>query len=111
MLLEGHVPWLEPVGGAPFQVHASITGGDIVALLKSEAAGGEVDPPRRAFQFQIDADRSLIQHGDAGAAGLAEFRAGLFVAVHAAVAQPLHRSEEHTSELQSPMYLVCRLLL
>ena len=22
-----------------------------------------------------------------------------------------HRSEEHTSELQSPMYLVCRLLL
>src|ERR1017187_3051559 len=24
---------------------------------------------------------------------------------------PMHRSEEHTSELQSPMYLVCRLLL
>src|SRR5437879_7372547 len=24
---------------------------------------------------------------------------------------PLKRSEEHTSELQSPMYLVCRLLL
>src|ERR1017187_1939802 len=23
----------------------------------------------------------------------------------------VHRSEEHTSELQSPMYLVCRLLL
>src|ERR1017187_3351954 len=23
----------------------------------------------------------------------------------------LHRSEEHTSELQSPMYLVCRILL
>src|SRR5437762_5577011 len=26
-------------------------------------------------------------------------------------AQRFHRSEEHTSELQSPMYLVCRLLL
>src|ERR1017187_10909940 len=25
--------------------------------------------------------------------------------------QQRHRSEEHTSELQSPMYLVCRLLL
>src|SRR5437762_5563270 len=24
---------------------------------------------------------------------------------------PIERSEEHTSELQSPMYLVCRLLL
>src|SRR5215210_9252777 len=26
-------------------------------------------------------------------------------------ADPARRSEEHTSELQSPMYLVCRLLL
>src|SRR5437763_9988881 len=32
------------------------------------------------------------------------------VLVHAREAQFL-RSEEHTSELQSPMYLVCRLLL
>src|SRR5215210_9515254 len=32
---------------------------------------------------------------------------------HHPVGQPVHgqRSEEHTSELQSPMYLVCRLLL
>src|SRR5437763_7336310 len=30
---------------------------------------------------------------------------------HSAPRQALHRSEEHTSELQSPMYLVCRLLL
>src|ERR1017187_10986753 len=28
-----------------------------------------------------------------------------------ALANLEHRSEEHTSELQSPMYLVCRLLL
>src|SRR5437879_6897085 len=27
------------------------------------------------------------------------------------IARKKHRSEEHTSELQSPMYLVCRLLL
>src|SRR5437764_10762231 len=30
---------------------------------------------------------------------------------HAPVWAARHRSEEHTSELQSPMYLVCRLLL
>src|SRR5437764_3331838 len=30
---------------------------------------------------------------------------------HPAVLQEAARSEEHTSELQSPMYLVCRLLL
>src|SRR5437762_8277103 len=29
----------------------------------------------------------------------------------AAILSAAHRSEEHTSELQSPMYLVCRLLL
>src|SRR5437762_2283367 len=29
----------------------------------------------------------------------------------ASAGNPLTRSEEHTSELQSPMYLVCRLLL
>src|SRR5437762_7137873 len=27
------------------------------------------------------------------------------------ISRGTHRSEEHTSELQSPMYLVCRLLL
>src|SRR5437762_8444248 len=27
------------------------------------------------------------------------------------LSKPIRRSEEHTSELQSPMYLVCRLLL
>src|SRR5437763_5714622 len=32
-------------------------------------------------------------------------------AVLAVVLRIGHRSEEHTSELQSPMYLVCRLLL
>src|SRR5437762_10397743 len=34
-------------------------------------------------------------------------------AAHASIrcAKPRPRSEEHTSELQSPMYLVCRLLL
>src|SRR5437879_10681993 len=30
---------------------------------------------------------------------------------HAPLLSDLSRSEEHTSELQSPMYLVCRLLL
>src|SRR5437879_10444068 len=31
--------------------------------------------------------------------------------VHVPVTVEIGRSEEHTSELQSPMYLVCRLLL
>src|SRR5262245_65592528 len=41
----------------------------------------------------------------AGAAG------GLFDDVFYAIAKPLPRSEEHTSELQSLRHLVCRLLL
>src|SRR5437763_8207867 len=49
---------------------------------------------------------------------LLERRQGLEVVAHEDVHAPgreqlkaVHRSEEHTSELQSPMYLVCRLLL
>src|SRR3712207_7534401 len=38
-------------------------------------------------------------------------RAHLDAAHAVAVVHPLHRSEEHTSELQSRQYLVCRLLL
>src|SRR5437762_6273782 len=41
---------------------------------------------------------ALMAHGLVEATGRAHFRAN-------------PRSEEHTSELQSPMYLVCRLLL
>src|SRR5215210_9080277 len=36
---------------------------------------------------------------------------GTVAVVHAARRDTVLRSEEHTSELQSPMYLVCRLLL
>src|SRR5436189_643577 len=36
---------------------------------------------------------------------------GRRVEVRVSTSRATHRSEEHTSELQSPMYLVCRLLL
>src|SRR5437879_10418917 len=36
---------------------------------------------------------------------------GMLFSARQAVTQASQRSEEHTSELQSPMYLVCRLLL
>src|SRR5437764_12134028 len=49
-------------------------------------------PARRA------ADPEMAQRGRAGGRNADVERQG-------------HRSEEHTSELQSPMYLVCRLLL
>src|SRR5256885_12210713 len=45
---------------------------------------------------------------------LAEKRAAVLArsaAVAAGTVQPAHRSEEHTSELQSPCNVVCRLLL
>src|SRR5437762_10399723 len=42
---------------------------------------------------------------------VAQLIAGLDIPVKAATLLGQLRSEEHTSELQSPMYLVCRLLL
>src|SRR3712207_6942309 len=39
------------------------------------------------------------------------WNAGRFILANCPHAEPLPRSEEHTSELQSRQYLVCRLLL
>src|SRR5690348_17993252 len=45
-----------------------------------------------------------------GPLGLRDRRIGKPSSRRAAVAEVLRRSEEHTSELQSPVHLVCRLL-
>src|SRR5437763_12410423 len=60
---------------------------DVLARPEGAADAGEVEA--HLFRRQIEAGGQLL-----------EIRV-----------QPLRRSEEHTSELQSPMYLVCRLLL
>src|SRR5437762_3181532 len=51
---------------------------------------------------------SVLRSLEEKIAGLVE---GAFGRVFRSQVRPVERSEEHTSELQSPMYLVCRLLL
>src|SRR5437879_10750937 len=68
-------------------------------------------PPRAAARLAVAA----AEAADARVAGLKDE----FLTANAAAGGPINplrathrkRSEEHTSELQSPMYLVCRLLL
>src|SRR5437879_10635494 len=65
-------------------------------------------PPRSTlFPYTTLFRSRLVEYGveahDLAAIGLAAGRPGGGIRVS--------RSEEHTSELQSPMYLVCRLLL
>src|SRR5690348_17503169 len=60
------------------------------AALESAANGLKLDNEEPAFLFQAGVNACLLRHCDDAA--------------------PL-RSEEHTSELQSPVHLVCRLLL
>src|SRR5437762_11415766 len=62
---------------------------------------GEVDTMRR--YIYIHGSPHAAQMGKPGSIGC--------VRMHNADIVELFRSEEHTSELQSPMYLVCRLLL
>src|SRR5437762_5071689 len=57
-----------------------------------------------------DAPEALAGPAGSFLAGLGRLRAEFSVRF-LNPAQPTDRSEEHTSELQSPMYLVCRLLL
>src|SRR5437764_14541362 len=54
--------------------------------------------------------RSLLTVGDVQLSHVRAL-AGISALTYKLVHQRLDRSEEHTSELQSPMYLVCRLLL
>src|SRR5690348_18115748 len=53
--------------------------------------------------------RGIYPRGSAGRAGMMNWHYMLGLSVLALL--PIRRSEEHTSELQSPVHLVCRLLL
>src|SRR5436189_3429943 len=71
-------------------------------------------PPRSTLFPYTTLFRSLDQRGRGPpGAHVGEFRLGVLDGLaHLVVVLADHeRSEEHTSELQSPMYLVCRLLL
>src|SRR3712207_7363246 len=73
----------------------------------------------RSHSAQIYPEAQLIQQGRGLCSGHASWRKTKGIAYHSGV--PIHlerqrcassqRSEEHTSELQSRQYLVCRLLL
>src|SRR3712207_8754073 len=68
-------------------------------LFRSDVALAQLDPGQsRLFEIRP-------RHGEHGMAGVEPDRTG------DARRQELQRSEEHTSELQSRQYLVCRLLL
>src|SRR5438876_12362479 len=71
-------------------------------------------PPRSTLfpyttLFRSKSDGSSVRPGSLHGRGkIARFRA---CSLPSERAQFFHRSEEHTSELQSPVHLVCRLLL
>src|SRR3712207_8573171 len=82
-------------------------------LFRSAQAAGEVDEGRAVGVGDerargVGGDDRRRGHG-AGDVALAEVADGF--RVHGATLSRMHRSEEHTSELQSRQYLVCRLLL
>src|SRR3712207_7824590 len=59
----------------------------------------------------IDSDAHWIETLDNMLYGVATARRAWVTAANVANTRPWARSEEHTSELQSRQYLVCRLLL
>src|SRR5437762_10319981 len=70
-------------------------------------------PPRPTLFPYTTLFRSLAALGDESAAiaWLDPTLVSLLSTPPEVFTEPRDRSEEHTSELQSPMYLVCRLLL
>src|SRR5438876_3427553 len=83
---------------------------DVAARLGHLRAVLDDEPVRPKLGERLlegDVPELLEHHGDE--AGVQEVQYG--VLVPADVARHRKRSEEHTSELQSPVHLVCRLLL
>src|SRR2546426_7021168 len=68
-------------------------------------------PPRSTLFPYTTLFRSHPRHAPAGWRPQGRFRKSPKRSVNMTIYLPLHRSEEHTSELQSPCNLVCRLLL
>src|SRR2546425_3803725 len=60
-------------------------------------------PPRSTLFPYTTLFRSIVQHG--------QLLPAAFLDIHTRLVSGGERSEEHTSELQSLAYLVCRLLL
>src|SRR5258707_11943265 len=71
----------------------------------------------RSLEVVLGLPERLVEAAQGGAAiardeaGGVEARGGVALALHQREAHEGLRSEEHTSELQSRQYLVCRLLL
>src|SRR5437879_8755203 len=74
----------------------------------SDLAGGVEEDEVGGHAF---ADQTSIAEREGASGQGSHAPDGVFPSEDAAVAHVFARSEEHTSELQSPMYLVCRLLL
>src|SRR5437879_9483841 len=93
----------------------------VICLSFAAACAVLAHPAARAQQALVDPMRPAEARSDAGAVALQQAtslqgvvvspRRKLALINGAVVPMGGARSEEHTSELQSPMYLVCRLLL
>src|SRR5581483_10032623 len=56
-----HVAALAPLSGAMVGIEPAVAALDVVGGGESEPPGGAVNPARGTFQFQVDADRGLIE--------------------------------------------------
>src|SRR3712207_7955626 len=79
-------------------------------LFRSEGPGGDVAEPDPAAPGELGRSRGRVEQEQVRRPAEAEEHAEVGPAVPVGVERH-ERSEEHTSELQSRQYLVCRLLL
>src|SRR5437879_7237630 len=99
---------------------AAVSAGGVSATQSGGSTGSRAAPVGWNTEiFQATATRSPASSSISRSAGESACAAALprkgpsasTAVIRAAPSALIRRSEEHTSELQSPMYLVCRLLL
>src|SRR5205823_847898 len=127
-------PMRESPREAATPIAPAIASPAILTTTAAEPEGGEVEAPRgmrelqlvvaplHSFAQMLDVEMRIRSFTSVTAMRLSDFRNGVAtfaVSVAEAISpsefgaalQMVERSEEHTSELQSLAYLVCRLLL
>src|SRR3989454_604466 len=99
-------------GAARGQYYPTVSVTATATTVKTAATAGRVSVQQQLYGPTLNASWLLFDFGGRSGSG-AGAREALLAAdwTHNAVIQNVVRSEEHTSELQSPCNLVCRLLL
>jgi hypothetical protein len=92
---EEHVSRLAPLASAPIEIKFTVAFENVVCFVEAQQAGSPVNPGRRPFQFQVNADRRLVERDDSRFLPL-ELSPVFFVAKYPLKTEPIEDGRERS---------------